>query len=151
MYYEKIILLISAVILTSCNSYVPKCSDELVVDKLKAMIVEDYDRKLSSSLLEGAQIFGNLEKDSLDSKTSEIENEIVEKNLEKKNNLKIINIITTEKNNDTKSCSCEATLDNVSPISIYLFEKWLENGQSINYSVKTIDDGQQLIEIEPIY
>lgn len=147
---KKVLLFGSLILLSSCKSDVPKCSDELLIDRLKAMIVENKDRQL----LKLGSSFGELYNEnnvSVDTAMVRLENEIVEKNLESKEALKVINIITTETNNETKSCSCEATLDNVKPYTIEIFNKILENGQTINYSIKTTDDGEKIIELSPIY
>ena len=147
----KKLLFASVVLIVSCNSDVPKCSDEVIVDRLKAMIVENMERKQLEARYGLVNLYSGQEKDSLKAEIAELENKIVEENIERKNNLQIINIVTAETNNENKSCSCEATLDNVAPVSIYLFQNFLENGQNINYSVKTTDDGEKIIEIAPIY
>lgn len=148
---KKLLLFGSAILISSCNNDVPKCSDKQIIDQLKAMIVENQQRELSSKLGQAIDVFSDKSDAELDGKAVEIENKIIEENIERKNDLNIINIITSETNNETKSCTCEATLDNVKPLSIYLFEKYLENGQPINYTVKTTDSGEKLIEIAPIY
>lgn len=136
---KKVSMIACLVFLSSCGNDVPKCDDKLVIETIKLMIIPLTEEALIVSKQELEEYDNNIEKLN--------ENRIKEDDRERQN-LELKNIITTEVNEELKSCGCQATMSNIEAgLGIYFQGKLLKNGETILYNVKTDSKGEVVVEV----
>ncbi|MEB3380379.1 hypothetical protein VL762_11775 [Flavobacterium psychrophilum] len=117
---KKIIIIACLAILSSCGnkaSETPKCDDKEVTETVSSILLEN-----KNSLIDE---FG---------KNGVILNE---------NDMKIINVITTNKNDELKSCNCEGTLESYTDNGV----KITTEGNVIYFAQKN-SEGEVVVKID---
>ncbi len=150
-------MIAALVFLSSCGKKAPKCDNGKVIEIVKSLIfpiLEENDYKLAAAVtnMDGRIVnkddpnFENARADAIKG-----DDEYRQKQKLQMQEAELKNIITTEVNEELKSCGCEATLSmkGSSEIAFGTVVKFLGNGSRILYNVKTDSNGEVVVEVMP--
>lgn len=139
-------MIVGLIVLSSCKENL-KCDDEQVLETVKQIVFGDTKKYNEGIINDGG--FFNLypndpERNNAINTPHERKYNVDEakKELKSIENAKFVNILTTDINEELKSCGCEASIrlsHSIFPIA--------NNGDKFYYNVKTDSTGKIIIEV----